>query len=103
MVIMNFYMKERCNFKMNKMCEIQNIELVSGEVEIRYGLIRFSKEYMDVSDSLFPNAFEFKMGGCFVDPNNPKTRIVEYCNECRKAEKDWLKNNHKYLNQQTSE
>jgi hypothetical protein len=76
-------------------CRIHKVKLLADEVPIRYGLIRFSADYISAQRKLFPNANSFVLGGCRVSPTNPKTRKVNYCPQCRSAESAWYESHSK--------
>ncbi len=70
-------------------CSVHKVKLQEEEVPVRYGLIRFSADYIAAKNELFPNAKSFVLGGCIVSPTNAKTRNVKYCPQCRAAESAW--------------
>jgi hypothetical protein len=70
-------------------CGAHRGRLVSGEVPVRYGLIRFSAALSAARRREFRNARSFVLGGCLVHPDNPKTQSVRYCPDCREAEAAW--------------
>lgn len=70
-------------------CSVHGGKLVPDVVPVRYGLIRFSAELVAARRRGFPNAKSFAMGGCLEHPDNPKTRAVRYCVNCREAEATW--------------
>jgi hypothetical protein len=77
-------------------CKLHNVNFEEGEVDIRYGLIRFGKEYLQAKKKHFPNANSLKVGGCFVYESQPKTTTLSYCPHCREAEKEWLASNNMF-------
>jgi hypothetical protein len=70
-------------------CSVHKVSLLQEEVPVRYGLIRFSADFIQAKRAHFPNAYSFVLGGCLVSLTNPKTRKVGYCPRCREAEKEW--------------
>jgi hypothetical protein len=76
-------------------CKIHNKPLFLDTVPIVYGLIRFTpiqKEEFRVKDSIFPNAQDFVIGGCIVDENNPKMKVVYKCPTCILEKAKWVEN-----------
>ncbi len=69
-------------------CSVHKVLLLETEVPVRYGLVVFSQAYLR-AERRFPNSRAFVLGGCYVLPDNPKTRAVRYCPRCREAEADW--------------
>jgi|GEM_PF-1895991 len=75
-------------------CEIHHVGLVEENMHIAYGLPAFNEQAMAamrVQDSLFPHAVPYLLGGCVIDENSPKSRIIHYCPICRVARDAWLK------------
>lgn len=70
-------------------CKIHGEPLITGTVQIQYGLVRLSPEFCEAQKTLFPNARSFILGGCVL--REQKTRPVSYCQKCREAEATWLK------------
>jgi hypothetical protein len=69
-------------------CSVHKVRLLEAEVPVRYGRVVFSRAYVR-AERRFPNSQSFALGGCYILPDNPKTRAVRYCPRCRKAEADW--------------
>ena len=76
-------------------CSVHKTKLLQEEVPVRYGLIRFSSDYLHAKNKSFPNAYSFVLGGCLIYPTNPKTRMVSYCPKCRQAERAWQESHPK--------
>ena len=76
-------------------CSVHKCKLLPEDVPIRYGLIRSPADLLSAKKQFFPNAYSFVLGGCLVSPQNPKTRKVFYCAECRTAEAAWHQANPK--------
>ena len=70
-------------------CRLHQASLLEGDAAVRYGLVRFPADYVAAKERLFPNSYSFVLGGCRVSPTNPKTRKVQYCPQCREAERAW--------------
>jgi hypothetical protein len=70
-------------------CKVHGRPLLEGEVRVRYGLIRLPEVYLEARKKLFPNSNSFKLGGCYVSENNPKTTLTLFCAACRQAEEEW--------------
>ena len=87
--------QQNSGFRANT-CNVHNVDFQQGEVDIRYGLIRFGKDYLQTKKKQFPNANSFKVGGCYVYESQPKTTILSYCPVCREAEKEWLASNNMF-------
>lgn len=76
---------------MNKKCEIHGVHLKKDTVEIHYGMPASPPAGFDGSrESDFPNANTSIRGGCLIGPDQPETRSVKYCPQCRVAEKEWI-------------
>ncbi len=61
-------------------------------VPISYGLPRNDEELWDARAKLFPNAKSYVLGGCCADLSTLESEQL-VCDECRKAEKAWEKEN----------
>lgn len=85
----------------NTSCVIHKESLQLEQVRIKYGLIRFSREFLDAQPKLFPNARSFLLGGCLVGPNQPKTGEVRFCPKCRDAEQLWARDHSIYAGGRT--
>jgi hypothetical protein len=79
-------------------CDVHQETLQNEAVPIRYGLIRFSKEFLEAQQRLFPNSRSFVLGGCRVGPGQPKTKELRYCPQCRLAEHAWAQDHSVYAN-----
>ncbi|RYX84692.1 hypothetical protein EON83_08635 [bacterium] len=70
-------------------CELHGDKLHTEDVRISYGLIRQPEGYYEASKQ-FPHSNTRVMGGCVISPDAPRLRTVKFCDDCRKAEKQWL-------------
>ncbi len=77
-------------------CAIHGEALQGDLVPLRYGLIRFTREYLEAQLRLFPNARSFMLGGCRLPPNPQKLTKVSYCAKCREAQAAWAAENPMY-------
>ncbi len=77
-------------------CAIHKEVLVGDLVPLRYGLIRFTREYMEAQSRQFPNARAFMLGGCMLTPDPPTKTEVYYCPKCREAHAAWASENAMY-------
>jgi hypothetical protein len=69
-------------------CGIHRCPMRKDTVYIRYGLIRFSKEYLEAARG-FTNANNEVLGGCIVDESRNYQKTF-YCPLCRGEEKRWV-------------
>ncbi len=73
-------------------CQVHNVPLQDGVVEVTYGLIRRTEEENDALQKLFPHARSEFHRGCVVE--EAKWARVSFCPECRKAEAVWNENHN---------
>ncbi len=69
-------------------CEVHQVKLQKDVLPISYGLMSMPDfEYLNARKALFPHSTQSVNGGCVVE----KYRYAEvlYCEQCRKAEKQW--------------
>jgi hypothetical protein len=72
-------------------CPVHGNYLQSGKIDIRYGYPPAPPlGYFEAQEELFPYAKSWEIGGCVIviDDSEDQTP-VEFCSECRRAEKDW--------------
>jgi hypothetical protein len=77
------------------LCPLHKCNLESGEVKIRYGLVRHSPELLAARKKSFPQANSYAVGGCYVWEGKPETQKIIYCPVCRAAEAVWLRQKQK--------
>lgn len=77
-------------------CAIHDETLLRDVVPLRYGLIRFTPEYLEARPRLFPNARSFMLGGCMLTPDRPTRTEVYFCPKCREAQSAWARGNPMY-------
>ncbi|MFC1617659.1 hypothetical protein ACFL2B_00085 [Patescibacteria group bacterium] len=63
------------------------------EIDLQYGLFRFTKEYTEAARSIFPNANDIKLGGCMLPDKKElfQKKVVYFCPKCRILKQQWLK------------
>ena len=74
-------------------CGLHHVPLRLGTVPIIYGLIHTDFDYEAAKKKSFPRAQTREFGGCVVMA--AKTQIVNFCPQCRFAEKQWLVKHNK--------
>ena len=77
-----------------KQCSKHGSDLLRGTVETRSGYPPAPPDgYFEAQEGLFPFANSWVMGGCVIDLESDGTESVDYCPECRAAEKAWQSEN----------
>lgn len=74
-------------------CNVHHVPLIDEQVRITYGLPAFNEQgraALQVQDSLFPHAIPYVLGGCIIEKDSPKMRLVHYCPVCRVARNAWM-------------
>ncbi len=74
---------------MTHVCPVHCEPFKRDSVPVKYGLIRYSDEYIAAKYAGFPWSASSVNGGCVVSPDSPKDRYVEYCQQCRANEAMW--------------
>ena len=70
-------------------CKVHGLALKWGKADIRYGMPPAPPvNYFEASETLFPHARSFEVGGCLID--DKRSRRVRFCPECREAERTWM-------------
>ncbi len=73
-----------------EVCEAHKTRMAHADVPIRYGYIPGSPEPRDPAGRpALPHHREYKLGGCVVWPEAPKTGKVYVCDECKKDFENW--------------
>jgi hypothetical protein len=69
-------------------CEVHQVKLQKDVVPISYGLMSSPDfQYLNAQKNLFPHSRQKFNGGCVIDEY--RYAEVLYCEQCRKAEKQW--------------
>ncbi len=77
-------------------CELHGTKLEWKSVPIRYGYPGYDESWA-VEKDLFPNAFQYLLGGCVVKVGpdgkvlNEERERVLICRDCRAAKAEWLR------------
>ncbi len=82
-----------------EVCEVHKTKMAHTEVPIHYGLIPGSPEPLNAARRpALPHHREYKLGGCMVWAEAPKTGKVYVCNECKKNFDKWKEEDTKARN-----
>ena len=78
---------------MKNICEIHNMAMEEVEMETRWGLIKFTQEYLKAKEEIFPNPGDSKLGGCMLDRKTPENKkaLVYSCPKCKALKEEWLR------------
>ena len=77
-----------------KSCPVHGTKLKRKSVPIEYGYPDFDPAW-EVGEKLFPHSHSYALGGCLISPDNPEKTSKMVCEDCRKAEAEWRKENDK--------
>lgn len=77
--------------KVARACSVHQVALKQLLVPVIYGLPDMpDKVYLEANRKLFPNSRNDVGGGCVINWSSLKFQQVDYCPQCRKAEKEWI-------------
>ncbi len=60
-------------------CALHSVMLQRDEVDVRYGLVLYPREYVKARKRLFPSSNLVLLGGCILVSDSPRKAGVEYC------------------------
>jgi len=77
-------------------CSLHDSPLHDEVVPINYSLF-VPADYLEAEPRVFPNAHEEVHGGLTLFPDPPHFAHIRFCDQCRRAQVDWWKNDAKWV------